>query len=70
MQDTGYNLSESQAKRMMQLHVVGADGNIQISKEQVPTKGNTVYGGTHGLFSSPKDYAKFCQLFSIPNTKA
>lgn len=63
MQDTGYNLSESQAKRMMQLHVVGADGNIQISKEQVPTKGNTVYGGTHGLFSSPKDYAKFCQLF-------
>ena len=63
MKDTGYNLSDSQAKRMMQLHVVGADGNIQLSPEQVPTMGNTVYGGTHGLFSTPIEYARFCQLF-------
>ena len=25
--------------------------------------GNTVYGGTHGLFSTPIEYARFCQLF-------
>ena len=63
MVDTGYNLSESQAQRVMQLHTYDEEGNFGLSKLQVPTQGNTVYGGTHGLFSTVKDYTKFCQVF-------
>ena len=63
MVDTGYNLTESQAQRVMQLHTYDEEGNFGLSELQVPTHGNTVYGGTHGLFSTVKDYTKFCQVF-------
>ena len=63
MVDTGYNLTETQAERVMQLHTYDEEGKFGLSELQVPTKGNTVYGGTHGLFSTVKDYTKFCQVF-------
>ena len=63
MVDTGYNLTETQAERVMQLHTYDEEGTFGLSELQVPTKGNTVYGGTHGLFSTVKDYTKFCQVF-------
>ena len=63
MTDTGYNLSAAQAKRVMQLHTISDAGVFGVSELQVPTSGNTVYGGTHGLFSTAVDYAKFCQMF-------
>ena len=63
MKDTGYNLTPSQAERVMPLHSFDAEGNFVLSEQQVPTQGNTVYGGTHGLFSTVEDYAKFCQIF-------
>jgi CubicO group peptidase (beta-lactamase class C family) len=62
MSDTGYNLNEEQGKRVMQLHTQKETGGIELSPIQVPTQGNTVYGGTHGLFSSAQDYMRFCQM--------
>ena len=62
MTDTAYNLSTDQAKRIMQLHTINKSGIFELSELQVPTKGNTVFGGTHGLFSTAVDYAKFCQM--------
>ena len=63
MKDTGYNLSKAQAERVMQLHTYDDNGEFGRSKLQVPTQGNTVFGGTHGLFSTVEDYTKFCQVF-------
>ena len=62
MTDTGYNLNEEQSKRVMQLHSQKETGGLELSPLQVPTQGNTVYGGTHGLFSSAQDYLQFCQM--------
>ena len=63
MKDTGYNLTPAQAARVMPLHTYDKEGNFGLSERQVPTQGNTVYGGTHGLFSTVEDYARFCQIF-------
>jgi CubicO group peptidase (beta-lactamase class C family) len=45
MTDTTYNLSTDQAKRIMQLHTINKSGIFELSELQVPTKGNTVFGG-------------------------
>ena len=50
MTDTGYNLTAAQTKRVMQLHTISDTGVFGVSELQVPTSGNTVYGGTYGLF--------------------
>ncbi|GAA0878261.1 serine hydrolase domain-containing protein [Algoriphagus jejuensis] len=62
MKDTGYNLSEEQAKRMMQVHNYDDSGVLIKSERQTPTSGNTVFGGTHGLFSTAADYSLFAQM--------
>lgn len=62
MKDTGYNLNEEQAKRMTQLHNLDDAGKLVNSERQTPTSGNTVFGGTHGLFSTAQDYALFARM--------
>jgi len=62
MSDTGYNLNQEQSKRVMQLHSKKETGGLELSPLQVPTQGNTIYGGTHGIFSSAQDYLRFCQM--------
>lgn len=63
MKDTGYNLTEAQAKRATGLHVRLETGKVvYLEGQQTPISGNTVFGGTHGLFSTPKDYAKFAMM--------
>ena len=62
MNDTGYNVSESQQHKIMKLHFNTEDGGMIQSPVQVASTGNTVYGGTHGLFSSTEDFLKFCQM--------
>ncbi len=62
MLDTGYNVAKNQQKRIMQVHYNIEDGSMVNSHVQVPPSGNTVYGGTHGLFSSTKDFLKFCKM--------
>lgn len=63
MKDTGYNLNPEQSKRVMQLHTYNEEGDFGLSALQVPTESNTVYGGTHGLFSTVEDYSRFCHVF-------
>lgn len=62
MSDTGYNVDENQQHRIMQVHFNTDDGNLVNSHVQVPPSGNTVYGGTHGIFSSTEDFLKFCKM--------
>ncbi|WP_245946417.1 serine hydrolase domain-containing protein [Arenibacter echinorum] len=62
MKDTGYNISKDNMGRWMPVHNMDKQGNLMNSKTQLPTEGNTIYGGTHGLFSSASDYMKFCQM--------
>ena len=62
MNETGYNVRLEQQQRIMQVHFNLEDGTLVNSHVQVPTTGNTVYGGTHGLFSSTEDFLKFCQM--------
>ena len=62
MNDTGYNVDENQQHRIMQVHFNTDDGNLVNSHVQVPPTGNTVYGGTHGIFSSTEDFLKFCKM--------
>ena len=61
MDDTGYNLNTDQKARKVTLHT-RSDGTLKNSPRQTPTEGNTVFGGTHGLFSTAADYMKFCRM--------
>ena len=62
MHDTGYNLDELQSRRMMKLHSRNERDTVKRHDQQVPTSANTIYGGTHGLFSTATDYAQFCLM--------
>ncbi len=62
MEDTGYNLTAAQQKRMATYHVVNREEQLVTAPRQTPTEGNTVFGGTHGLFSTASDYLRFCQM--------
>jgi CubicO group peptidase (beta-lactamase class C family) len=62
MKDTGYNLSDAQKSRMVQLHNFNDAGVLVKSARQTPTSGNTVFGGTHGLFSTVQDYSLFARM--------
>ena len=60
---TGYNIPEKQSGRVMSLHKFNENGKLEISKTQVPKTGNTIFGGTRGLYSTTRDYLNFCQIF-------
>lgn len=62
MKDTGYNLTDSQKSRMAQLHSKNKSGFLEKSANQTKTSGNTVFGGTHGLFSTAQDYSIFARM--------
>lgn len=62
MRETGYNLTEQAAARVMKVHLLNEEGDLITSPMQAPTQGNTVYGGTYGLFSSMNDYLQFCKM--------
>lgn len=62
MKDTGYNLTDAQKSRMVQLHHFDDSGVLIKSERQTPTSGNTVFGGTHGLFSTAQDYSLFARM--------
>lgn len=61
MEDTGYNLSKEKGKRAAGLHASN-NGTLIYAPQQTPTDGNTVFGGTHGLFSTAEDYLKFASM--------
>jgi CubicO group peptidase (beta-lactamase class C family) len=62
MEDTGYNITEEQARRFVALHRFDDDGQLMRDETQMPPNGHTVFGGTHGLLSTASDYAKFCRM--------
>ena len=62
MNDTGYNIPKNKLKRLVKLHKYDEQNKFILSANQPPNRGNTLYGGTHGLFSTPFDYLKFCQM--------
>ncbi|MEL6123494.1 MAG: serine hydrolase domain-containing protein, partial [Bacteroidota bacterium] len=63
MTDTGYNLPESMASRQATLHSKLPDGRVFPAPDFNPEmSGNTVFGGTHGLFSTAEDYMKFARM--------
>jgi CubicO group peptidase (beta-lactamase class C family) len=62
MDDTGYNLPKNKNSKAVALHYKAPDGTLGLSPNQTPTSGHTIYGGTHGLFSSADDYLRFSQM--------
>ena len=62
MNDTGYNIAKSKQERWVPVHNINETGVLVNSEQQLPKDGNTVFGGTHGLFSTASDYMKFCQM--------
>lgn len=62
MKDTGYNLSEEQAKRMTVLHSFDENGKLIKAPRQTPTSGNKVFAGANALFSTAQDYSVFARM--------
>ncbi len=62
MDDTGYNLPGESKSRAAALHYKLQDGTLALRPNQTPTSGHTIFGGTHGLFSSADDYLRFCRM--------
>ncbi|MEX0289715.1 MAG: serine hydrolase domain-containing protein [Flavobacteriaceae bacterium] len=62
MKDTGYNIAKKNQDRWVPVHNIDKEGNLINSEQQLPVEGNTVFGGTHGLFSTARDYMKFCKM--------
>ncbi|MGI9530878.1 serine hydrolase domain-containing protein, partial [Lutimonas sp.] len=62
MKDTGYNLSKDQQSRVVKAHVKDSIGILGHLENQAKVEGNTIWSGTHGLFSTPQDYMNFCQM--------
>ena len=62
MKDTGYNIPEENRKRWVAVHNFNEAGKMVVSEQQLPVKGNTIFGGTHGLFSTAADYMIFCRM--------
>ncbi len=62
MKHTGYNVKKEHEKLWMPVHNKNKEGILVNSPQQLPIVGNTVYGGSHGLFSTAADYMTFCQM--------
>ena len=62
MDDTGYNIPKAKQQRWVPVHNVNEGGKLVNSEQQLPKDGVTVFGGTHGLYSTAGDYMKFCQM--------
>jgi CubicO group peptidase (beta-lactamase class C family) len=64
MNDTGYNVDKEDLERVMQLHHTNSKKKFVVSKNQPPRRGTSLYGGTHGLYSTALDYLKFCHMLT------
>lgn len=62
MKDTGFNVSKSNQSRVSAVHGFTEEGRLIKQERQTPKEGNTIFGGTHGLFSTADDYMTFCQM--------
>lgn len=62
MDDTGYNVPERENSRVAGLHQRQENGQVMSIPDWASAQGNTVFGGTHGLYSTAEDYFKFAQM--------
>ena len=62
MSNTGYNLTEEQMARVVKVYNVETNGTLSLVPRQPQSKDNKVWSGMNGLFSTPEDYLKFCQM--------
>ena len=62
MKDTGYNLTKEQQARVVKVHGPDKSGVLQNTTQQPKMEGNTLWSGVNALFSTPEDYAHFCQM--------
>ena len=62
MKDTGYNMKPNTEHRKAFLYGRQPDGSLVPAPNQTPATGHTIYGGTHGLFSTASDYMKFSEM--------
>ena len=61
MEDTGYNVQVADSGRVVANHGLVEEA-VQLAGFQLPQRGNRIYGGTHGLYSTPSDYLRFCRM--------
>jgi len=62
MNDTGYNMKPGTTARKSYLHATKSDGTMDVNPRQTPATGHTIFGGTHGLYSTAADYMKFGEM--------
>jgi CubicO group peptidase (beta-lactamase class C family) len=62
MNNTGYNLSQEQQKRLMVVYNFQGDSTLTRSEKQLQASGNTMFAGVNALFSTTHDYLKFAQM--------
>ncbi|NJB85832.1 CubicO group peptidase (beta-lactamase class C family) [Lewinella marina] len=61
MADTGYNIPADQASWLVANHTA-TDSSLTRAAMQLPSSGNTIFGGTHGLYSTAQDYLRFARM--------
>lgn len=62
MNHTGYNVTDADVSKVAGLHQMNSDGTLASIDPWGPSQGNTVYGGTHGIFSTAGDYLTFGKM--------
>ncbi len=62
MDDTGYNVADDAVDRVAGLHQMNEDGTLYSVPAWAGPQGNTIHGGTHGLYSTAEDYLKFSRM--------
>lgn len=62
MTSAGYNVKDQDLNRVAGLHQLNETGGLDAVPQWSPLQGNQIYGGTHGLFCSARDYMKFGQM--------
>jgi len=62
MEHTGYNMKAGTEDKQAFLYAREPDGSLTPASDQTPKTGHTIYGGTHGLYSTANDYMRFCEM--------
>lgn len=62
MNDTRYNLTEEQQKRVMVVYEFSSDSILNRTALQPSMIGNTIYSGVNALYSSANDYLSFAKM--------
>lgn len=62
MSNSGYNLSETQKKRVTTVYAFAADSSLNRTWVQPNATGNTLFTGINALFTSTADYLRFGEM--------